>query len=144
MINGIPDYLEDFEEIQKISKAVNRTIWSLQSKSRWLTRERWVHDSIGRYERWTNLLEKDSKYIDADKVLPIVLFPCDVVTINEIQFYLGAWISADKFNAEYDSENCAVKIKLLSGVGISAKKEKWIRNFIPMNMALVFETVDQL
>lgn len=143
-MDGFPDYFEDFEEFIKIAKAVDRTIWSLEVSGAEIVEERWMLYNVISYERWANLLDSALESLNERKIVPILLFPCDVVTLNEVQYYLGAWIYSDEYKVEYDSENYAVKIKTLKSVPVSSIKKKLIRNFIPMNMEVEYEVVEEL
>lgn len=143
-IDGFPDYFKDFEEIKKIAKAVDRTIWSLELNGAEIVEERWMLSNVISYDRWVNLLDKALQKGNEHKIVPILLSPCDVVTLNDVQYYLGAWIYSGKYKVEYDSENYAVKIKILKSSSVDTLKRKLIRNFIPMNMEVVYEVVEEL
>ena len=111
IIENIPPYLQEFEDIKAILAALNGVSASVLGEGNHMTNNLWFDNVVS--ERWGNLI-KSTIYMDTlKKIAPNLITKRRVVTINELSDYLRVWLKEGKFVLEYDRLQADLNLPVL-------------------------------
>ena len=141
ILYNYPDYLRDFEDICAISQSLEKMITKSFNQAEIMYKKRWFR--LANCDRWENVIEDNCalNVRDTGKILHMMH---DVVTIEEMTEYIGAWLIPGNYKVEFDCENYCVNIKTKLAESFVNKRKRSIRNLIPLNMEINFEYVSAL
>lgn len=140
-IDNFPDYLQDFDELKSISTAIEAVVIKFRNTATTMLNARWL-DSYDT-ERWEEIVWKFG-IAEADNVALAAHRMYPVITMDEVNYYLKIWMLGKKYTVNYDYDSCTFTIRTTATESTMRSLKTRIRNFLPMNMEVVFEHVNEL
>lgn len=142
VIENVPDYLQDFEDVSGICKALEAVIDAFYVSVYYYLRSLWFSNA-GR-DRWENIIKRSSYMGYTEDIAQVFLKKQTLVTMDKMTEYLNVWLKEGRFKWVYDKDTGVFKITTTLSESHVNSVWKMIRKMIPMNMALTVEYADEL
>lgn len=141
MLNYLPDYLTGFEEVEKLLFAIaaNMRIFDTHMSSM----ERGLKMDIYS-DRWEKLIHIRSSVSYKYKRYKILHMIYPVVTLNELSYFLSAWLDEGKYKIEFDKESLTFTVKTTHTSTVVEEHREDIRKLLPLNCEVKIEFIDEL